>query len=75
MLKVKYMFNGQCLELYFKFINNELPHFIKSMFTNNHELYGTKTTVFSISILCVLLVPVMLWDTVILVYYSGFQPI
>ena len=44
MLKVKVIFDVQCLKLWYKFINNELPHFFKSMFTYNHELYETETS-------------------------------
>ena len=42
-LKVKDIFDVQCLKLWYKFVNNELPYFFKSMFTYNHELYETET--------------------------------
>ena len=42
MLKVKDIFDVQCLKLWYKFVNNELRYF-KSMFTYNHELYETET--------------------------------
>ena len=32
--------------LYYKFVNNELSHFFKFMFTYNHELYETETSSF-----------------------------
>ena len=71
-LKVKKIFDVQCLKLWHKFVNNELPHFAKSMFTYRHELYETDptATVCSISIPRTLLVPIMLYDTVYLIYYS-----
>ena len=47
MLKVKDIFDVQCLKLWYKFVNNELPHFFKSMFTYNHELYETETRSYS----------------------------
>ena len=43
MLKVKDIFDVQCLKLWYKFVNNELPYFFKSMLTYNHELYETET--------------------------------
>ena len=43
MLKVKDVFDVQCLKLWYKFVNNELLYFFKSMFTYNHELYETET--------------------------------
>ena len=43
MLMVKNTFDVQCLKLWYKFVNNELSHFFKSMFTYNHELYETET--------------------------------
>ena len=42
-MKDKDIFDVQCLKLRYKFVNNELPHFFKSMFTYNHELYETET--------------------------------
>ena len=38
MLKGKGILDVQCLKLWYKFVNNELPYFFKSMFTYNHEL-------------------------------------
>ena len=43
MLKVKDIFDVQCLKLWYKFVNNELSYFFKSMLTYNHELYETET--------------------------------
>ena len=43
MLKVKDIFDMQCLKLLYKFVYNELPFFSKSMFTYNHELYEKET--------------------------------
>ena len=44
MLKIKDIFNIQCLKFWFKFENNCLPSFIKSILKYNHELHdiGTK---------------------------------
>ena len=43
MLNVKDIFDVQCLNLWYKFVNNELYHFFKSMFTHSHKLYETET--------------------------------
>ena len=43
MLKVNDIFDVQCLKLWYKFVHNELPHFFKSMFTYNYELYEQET--------------------------------
>ena len=43
MLKVKDIFDVHCLKLWYKFVNSELPYFLKSMYTYNHELYETET--------------------------------
>ena len=43
MLKVIDIFDVLCLKLRYKFVNNELPYFYKSMFTYNHELHETET--------------------------------
>ena len=32
-LQVKHIFDVQCLKLRYEFVNNELPHTFKSMFT------------------------------------------
>ena len=42
-LKVRDISDVQCLKLWYKFVNNELPHFFKSMSTYYHELYETQT--------------------------------
>ena len=41
MLKVKDIYDVQCLELCYEFVNNELSHFFTPMFIYNHELYKT----------------------------------
>ena len=43
MLKVKDIFDVQCLKLWYKSVNNEFPHFFKSILTYDHELYETET--------------------------------
>ena len=43
MLKVKDIYDVQCFNLWYKFVHNELSHFLKSMFTYNHELYEAET--------------------------------
>ena len=39
--KVNDILDVQYLKFWYKFVNDELPHFFKSMFTYNHGLYYT----------------------------------
>ena len=43
LLKVKDIFDVQCLKFWYKFVNNELPNYIRNMFTYNHELHDFET--------------------------------
>ena len=43
MLKINDIFNIQCLKCWFKFENNCLPSFFKSILKYNHELYDIET--------------------------------
>ena len=43
LLKVKDIFDVQCLKLWYKFVNNELPNYFRNMFTYNHELHDFET--------------------------------
>ena len=43
MLKIKDIFNIQCLKFWFKFENNCLPSFFKSILKYNHELHDIET--------------------------------
>ena len=43
MLKIKDIFNIQCLKFWFKFENNSLPSFFKSILKYNHELHDIET--------------------------------
>ena len=43
MLKVKDIFDMQCMKLWYKSVNNEFLHFFKSILTYDHELYETET--------------------------------
>ena len=62
MLKVKDVFDVKCLKLWYKFVNDELPHFFKSCLhiTMNYMKRTPAAMVCSICIPRVLLVPVML---------------
>ena len=44
LLKVKDIFDVQCLKFWYKLVNNELPNYFRNMFTYNHELhdFGTR---------------------------------
>ena len=41
MLKVKDIYDVQCLKLWYEFVNNELSHSFTSMFIYNHKLCET----------------------------------
>ena len=43
LLKVKDIFDVQCLKFWYKFVNNELPNYFRNMFTYNHELHDFET--------------------------------
>ena len=43
LLKVKDIFDVQCLKFWYKFMNNELPNYFRNMFTYNHELHDFET--------------------------------
>ena len=43
LLKVKVIFDVQCLKCWYKFVNNKLPNYFRDMFKFNHELYNIKT--------------------------------
>ena len=43
LLKVKDIFDVQCLKFWYKFVNNELPNYFCNMFTYNHELHDFET--------------------------------
>ena len=43
MLKIKDIFNIQCLKFCFKFENNRFPSFFKSILKYNHELHDIET--------------------------------
>ena len=43
LLKVKDIFEIQCLKFWYKYVNNKLPHYFRSMFTYNHQLHEIET--------------------------------
>ena len=43
LLKVKDIFEIQCLKFWYKFVNNKLPNYFRNMFTYNHELHEIET--------------------------------
>ena len=43
LLKVKDIFEIQCLKFWYKYVNNKLPNYFRNMFTYNHELHEIGT--------------------------------
>ena len=43
LLKVKDIFEIQCLKFWYRYVNNKLPNYLRNMFTYNHELHEIKT--------------------------------
>ena len=43
MLKVKNIFDVQCMKFWYKFVNKSLPEYFGTMFTFNNELYQIET--------------------------------
>ena len=43
-LKFKDMFDVQCMDIWYKFVNNNVPTYFPSMFRNDHELYDIQAT-------------------------------
>ena len=43
LLKVKDIFEIQCLTCWYKYVNNKLPNYFRNMFTYNHELHEIET--------------------------------
>ena len=43
LLKVKDIFEIQCLKFWYRYVNNKLPNYLRYMFTYNHELHEIKT--------------------------------
>ena len=43
LLKVKDIFENQCLKFWYKYVNNKLPNYFRNMFTYNHELHEIET--------------------------------
>ena len=42
-LKVRNIFDLQCMKFWYKFVNNRLPNYFRSMFTYNNEIYDIET--------------------------------
>ena len=40
LLKIKDIFDVQCMKFWYKFVNNNVPTYFASMFRYNHELYA-----------------------------------
>ena len=43
LLKVKDIFDAQCMKIWYKFVNNNVPTYFASMFRYNRELYDIQT--------------------------------
>ena len=43
LLKIKDMFDVECLKFWYKFVNNELPSYFRDIFKFNHELHDIET--------------------------------
>ena len=43
LLKIKDIFDVQCMKFWYKFVNNNVPTYFASMFRYNHELYDIQT--------------------------------
>ena len=43
LLKVKDIFEIQCLKCWYKYVNNKLPNYFRNIFTYNHELHEIET--------------------------------
>ena len=43
LLKIKEIFDVQCMKFWYKFVNNNVPTYFASMFRYNHELYEIQT--------------------------------
>ena len=43
LLKIKDIFDVQCMKFWYKFVNNNVPTYFASMFRYNHELYEIQT--------------------------------
>ena len=69
LLKIKDIFDVQCMKIWYKFVNNNVPTFFSSMFRYNHG----KVTNFYIYIRFVLPMPVMPWDIELPNYYVNIQ--
>ena len=43
LLKIKDIFDAQCMKIWYKFVNNNVPTYFASMVTYNRELYDIQT--------------------------------
>ena len=43
LLKIKDIFDVQCMKIWYKFVNNNVPTYFVSMFRYNRELYDIQT--------------------------------
>ena len=43
LLKLKDIFENQCLNFRYRYVNNKLPNYFSNMFTYNHELHEIET--------------------------------
>ena len=44
LLKIKDIFDVQCMKIWYKFVNNNVPTYFASMFRYNRELYDIQTS-------------------------------
>ena len=43
LLKINDIFDAQCMKIWYKFVNNNVPNYFASMFGYNRELYDIQT--------------------------------
>ena len=74
-MKIKDIFDAQCMKIWYKFVNNNVPTYFASMFRYNRELYDiqTRSTNFYIYFRFVLPMPEMPWDIEFPNYYVNIQ--
>ena len=75
LLKLKDIFDVQCMKFWYKLVHNNVPTYFASMFRYNHELYEIQTRSHEryIYIRFVLPMPTMPWDIEFQNCYVNFQ--
>ena len=74
-LKIKDVFDVQCMKFWYKFVNNNVPNYFASMFRYNHELYEIQTRSHELYIYIRFVLPMttMPWDIEFQSCYVNFQ--